>query len=260
MSFFKKEVLHPSLRKLNLKPQPEDTRDLQFLLRANTRVSLPSKRSLRRLLFNPPIYNQWSLGSCTANAVNFAFQYEAGKEKMFFNSVPSRLFTYYNARLIDGTQDLDVGCYIRSGIKAISTLWVLPESDYPYDISIFAVKPPQSVYDKADDSIPTGYYSVKRDLYEIKLAIYRKYPVVCWHSLFAEINDVTKLSPILKMPKDPTKSIGGHAMAIVGYDDSIQCFTFRNSWGDGWGDGGYFYVPYEYVMKYGFDFWVISKM
>lgn len=55
----------------------------------------------------------------------------------------------------------------------------------------------------------------------------------------------------------PQTDEGGHAVAIVGWDDAFSASKFatpppgdgawivRNSWGTGWGDGGYFYVSYH---------------
>ena len=37
---------------------------------------------------------------------------------------------------------------------------------------------------------------------------------------------------------------GGHCVVLVGYDDGQACWIARNSWGNGWGDGGYFKIGY----------------
>ena len=56
--------------------------------------------------------------------------------------------------------------------------------------------------------------------------------------------------------------LGGHAIVIVGYDEEKRLFTFRNSWGEDWGDKGYGYLPYDYVCDKDLasDFWVITKI
>lgn len=55
--------------------------------------------------------------------------------------------------------------------------------------------------------------------------------------------------------------LGGHAVLAVGYDDGAKVLIIRNSWGDEWGDKGYFYMPYEYIENpsLAHDFWVIKK-
>lgn len=61
------------------------------------------------------------------------------------------------------------------------------------------------------------------------------------------------------MPRDGEQVLGGHAVVAVGYDDDDRVFISRNSWGDGWGDAGYFYMPYAYLLDDNLsdDFWTI---
>jgi len=42
---------------------------------------------------------------------------------------------------------------------------------------------------------------------------------------------------------------GGHAMCIVGYDDSLQAFKVRNSWGPNWGDAGHVWISYATFLN-----------
>jgi C1A family cysteine protease len=67
---------------------------------------------------------------------------------------------------------------------------------------------------------------------------------------------------IVPMPKDTERMLGGHAVMAVGYDEKKQYFFVRNSWGEAWGDRGYFYMPYAYLQnKYlSSDFWTIRDM
>ena len=61
------------------------------------------------------------------------------------------------------------------------------------------------------------------------------------------------------MPAVTEQLVGGHAVMAVGYDDSQGRFIVRNSWGDGWGMGGYFTFPYAYMTQRSLssDFWTI---
>ena len=262
MSFFSKDVLAPEHRKYNLQKQPEDKRDIPLKSVLGWTMSqwkLPPKRSLRGLLFNPPIYNQGVLGSCSANATGFAYQYESKKQRLLFSSAPSRLFIYYNSRLIEWTTDADTGSHMRNSIKALAKYGVIPESEYPYDPSAFALKPSDANYRNALANTIDWYYSVAKSEHAIKQAIYQRFPVVFGMSIYGAINYVTKDKPILSMSTSEWL-LGWHALVIVGYDDTKRLYLVRNSWGDGWADGGYFYVPYAYIEMYGFDFWVISKI
>lgn len=55
---------------------------------------------------------------------------------------------------------------------------------------------------------------------------------------------------MITMPEKEYESDEGHAICVCGYDDSKKAFKFKNSWGPSWGDGGYAWLPYEYVAKY----------
>jgi len=259
MSLFTKEALKQSQRKYLLKKQPEDPRDFLLSTKLWPIQTLPPKRSLRGLLFNPPIYNQGALGSCSANAVAFAYQYGSKKQRLLFSDTPSRLFIYYNSRMIGGNIDVDSGAYLRDSVKWLVKYGTVSEKEYPYNIEGFALKPSDQNYQNAIKNTIDGYYAVNKDIQDIKRAIYNKFPVVFGMSIYGAINYVTKENPILSMSTNEWL-MGWHALVIIWYDDSTQLFLVRNSWGDKWADNGYFYVPYEYIMKYGFDFWVISKV
>ena len=72
-------------------------------------------------------------------------------------------------------------------------------------------------------------------------------------------SDKTTKTGIVSMPLKNEKDNGGHAVLAVGYNDESQCLIVRNSWGEEWGDKGYFYLPYEYAEKLADDFWVIYQ-
>ncbi len=63
----------------------------------------------------------------------------------------------------------------------------------------------------------------------------------------------------MPMPKSGENPIGGHAVLAVGYDNEDRVFIVRNSWGEGWGDAGYFYMPYAYLLDDNLsdDLWTI---
>lgn len=61
------------------------------------------------------------------------------------------------------------------------------------------------------------------------------------------------------MPPATETVLGGHAVMAVGYDDGPGTLLVRNSWGNGWGMGGYFTLPYGYASdgNLAADFWTI---
>lgn len=97
----------------------------------------------------PPVYDQGQLGSCTANAIGAAVEFEQMKQKLAAVFVPSRLFIYYNERVMEGTVDADGGAQIRDGIKSVAKQGVCPEPEWPYNPAKFKTKPPKRCYSDA---------------------------------------------------------------------------------------------------------------
>src|SRR5246127_1095475 len=97
----------------------------------------------------PPVYDQGQLGSCTANGTGGALEFAQIKEKKANPFTPSRLFIYYNERVIEHTVDSDSGAQIRDGIKTVAKTGYCPETDWPYDITKFKTKPPMKCYSDA---------------------------------------------------------------------------------------------------------------
>jgi C1A family cysteine protease len=207
-----------------------------------------------------PIYNQKALGSCTGNAVGFGYHFEEFKQGVKDPFMPSRLFIYYNERVLDGTVGEDAGSEIRTGIKTIAKDGVCPETMWPYVISKFKNKPTPACYKEALKHRAITYMRVAQDLKNLKACLSEGYPIVFGFNVFEsfESPEVAKTG-MVPMPLPKEKNIGGHAVVIVGFDDERQVFIVRNSWGEDWGDQGYFYMPYAYIIdnKLCDDFWTI---
>jgi C1A family cysteine protease len=120
-------------------PDLPDQRDVRYAAPAAFLVALPHTTDLRSQC--PAVYDQGQLGSCTANAIGAAVEFDRLKQKLP-DFVPSRLFIYYNERVIEGTANSDSGAQIRDGIKSVASQGVCPETEWPYDISKFTVAPP----------------------------------------------------------------------------------------------------------------------
>ena len=120
-------------------PDIPDARDFMFSAPETVLLALPKRVNLTSKM--PAVYDQGQLGSCTANAIGAAFEYEQLQQKQK-DFMPSRLFIYYNERAIEGTVDSDSGAMIRDGIKSVAKLGVCPEDVWPYDVARFMEKPP----------------------------------------------------------------------------------------------------------------------
>ena len=211
----------------------------------------------------PEIYDQGHLGSCTANAIAGAYEFNMIKENETKIFVPSRLFIYYNERKMEGSVDTDSGAEIRDGIKSVNRQGIVPEQDWPYDISQFTVEPPQKLYKEAQNHKAVKYERVHQDINHIKQVVHDGEPVVFGFAVYESFqSEETATTGKMVMPKKDEELLGGHAVMVVGYDDKEEVMIVRNSWGTEWGDKGYFYMPYDYIKNPDLcsDFWIIKRV
>ena len=218
----------------------------------------------------PAVYDQLSLGSCTANAISANVQYDLARQGLE-SFMPARLFVYFNERDIEGTTGQDAGAEIRDGIKTINSLGVCPESEWPYNVDQFAIKPSDSCYVDALKAKSVQYEAVNQDLNTILACLTQNLPVVIGFTVYQSFEgDTVAATGIMPMPADAEGVLGGHAVLVVGVNASTemfngippQYFKVRNSWGSGWGAAGYFYMPFAYLLNPNLasDFWSIQVM
>ncbi|MGA8904695.1 MAG: C1 family peptidase [Candidatus Bathyarchaeia archaeon] len=235
-----------------------DQRDHLYAAPPEFLLKLPPSVDLRPQC--PDVYDQGQLGSCTANAIAAALEFDQMKEKQANIFVPSRLFIYYNERAMEGTVNEDSGAQIRDGIKSVAKLGDCPEDLWRYDITKFAVKPPQQCYDRALKFKAVVYQRLSQISNQLKGCLASGYPFVLGFAVYEsfESQQVAQTGHA-PMPAPTEASIGGHAVMAVGYDDSQNWFIVRNSWGVGWGMKGYFTLPYAYLLDQNLasDFWTI---
>jgi C1A family cysteine protease len=257
----KKEIRVHSIKRYGWIPDLPDARDYMYAAPVAMLAKLPSKKDLRPHC--PPVYDQGQLGSCTGNAIAGAVQFDREKQKLKPDFVPSRLFIYYGERVIEGTVNTDAGAMIRDGIKVVAKQGVPPETDWPYDISKFAEKPPAKAFTDALKDQAVSYSRVSQTLSQMKGCLASGFPFVFGFTVYDsfESQEVAKTG-VVPMPASGESVLGGHAVLAVGYDDHQQRFIVRNSWGTGWGMHGYFTMPYTYLTERGLasDFWTIRLM
>ena len=262
----------PDTYSFGWKPDPPDHRDLAFSAPLLQQPSLPPKVDLRPQC--PAVYDQGHIGSCTANAIAAAIQFQRSAEKHDPDFVPSRLFIYYNERVIEQTVPYDAGAQIRDGIKSVNKLGVPPEEDWPYSDAGYppdpsdtrfqpdapaAKKPPEEVYETATQYLVSSYARVGQLLPQLKGCLAAGRPFVFGFSVYENFFDSNN-KPTITTPMPSGSVMGGHAVTAVGYDDSSSTFIVRNSWGATNQDKGYFYMPYAYVTEPTLcsDFWTIT--
>lgn len=235
-----------------------DHRDLKFEI--ISAQSLPESVDLRAQM--PAVYDQGDLGSCTANAIAAAFEFDQRKQR-YPEFIPSRLFIYYNERALEGTIRYDSGAAIRDGFRSINTQGVCPETMWPYVVPRFAVRPTATCYNKARLNRATVYRSIRQTTFDMQTCLSSGYPFVFGFSVYSGFeSDAVTASGVVNLPGVDEEFLGGHAVLCVGYNNTTQRFIIRNSWGSSWGQHGYFTMPYAYLTNTSLssDFWTVSTV
>ncbi|WJV68403.1 C1 family peptidase [Pectobacteriaceae bacterium CE70] len=260
------------ISRLGYRPDLPDIRDHHYAPALAVLHSLPPAMELT---VDFSAYNQGELGSCTANALAGAVQFDRRNAHESPDFIPSRLFIYYNERTIEGDVKHDPGATLRDGIKSLHKLGVCPESDWPYDYTrpdsesgafppgaLAATKPPANCYKEALQYVITNYQRVNQDLSHLQGCLASGFPFVFGFVVYDTWLEHPKPPTVVPMPSDKDKPEGGHAVLCTGYDNSTNLFKIRNSWGVDVGEQGDFYIPYDYLLdkKLSSDFWVINTV
>lgn len=206
----------------------------------------------------PPIYDQGNLGSCTSNALCALVTYN----KPTF--VGSRLFLYYCERIYEKTINTDSGATLQDGIKSLVNYGICSEYDWPYIISQFNKLPPPYCFTNALKEQALKVENINSSsILAMKNCLASGFPFVIGILVYSsfESQQVAKTG-IVPLPGPKETCLGGHAICIVGYDDTKNSFYARNSWGSSWGLKGYFFIPYTYLSnsKLASDAWTIQLM
>jgi C1A family cysteine protease len=255
-----------SIKRYGWIPDLPDVRDHLYAAPPEVLTRLPPKVDLRAQ--SPIVYDQGQLGSCTANAIAAAIQFDRMKQNLndAAKLVPSRLFIYYNERVIEGTAQQDSGAQIRDGIKTVAKQGACFESGpnaWPYTIPNFTEPAPEACYEAALADRVVQYSRLMPSLNQLRGCLAAGYPFVFGFTVYQsfETDHVAK-SGIVPMPAAGEEVVGGHAVMAVGYDDSQQRFIVRNSWGPNWGLDGYCLMPYGYLTERSLasDFWTIRMI
>jgi C1A family cysteine protease len=219
----------------------------------------PSKFLISDSVAMPTIMDQGKQGSCTANAgVYLCGVHEVVAQ--FDPELLSRAFLYKVTRNLLGWSG-DTGAHLRNTMQAMAMFGVPPERYFPYDDSKFDVEPSAFLYSMASNYQALTYYRLDpqgkpadKVLENIKINIAAKRACMFGFMVydFSPKGDV-----MLPLPGERQK--GGHAVCAVGYDDdkvivhrdqseTKGAIQFANSWSAGWGENGFGWIPYAFVM------------
>jgi len=237
--------------------------------------SLPAATDLRP--WCSPVENQLSIGSCTAHAGVGIFEYF--ERRAFGRHIDaSRLFLYKATRNLAHWIG-DTGAFLRTTMGAMALFGVPPEEFWPYVLADFDKEPPAFCYAFAQNYQAMSYYrldppgmDMKALLNRVKSNLAAGLPSMFGFTVYSSIAQADKTGKI-PFPVRGERILGGHAVDAVGYDDTLKitnsavgaaettgALLIRNSWGQGWGDGGYGWLPYEFVLKgLAEDWWSLLK-
>lgn len=248
-------MIKPKYNKYGWHPDIPDRRDYQYKT-IRPKLKLPGEVDLRSQC--SLVEDQGRLGSCTAQALAGNLEFLDNKVDNVYIDV-SRLFIYYNERLIEGVTESDSGASLRVGIKSLKKYGACEEIFWPYVIEKFAIKPSKPCYEKAKDRIIQSYYRLN-NLSEMLICLADGFPFVFGFTVYESFeSEIVASTGKVPMPSKTERVIGGHAVMAVGFIKNKQQFIVRNSWGTNWGLSGYFFMPFQYLETLATDFWTIRK-
>jgi C1A family cysteine protease len=212
----------------------------------------------------PVPYDQGQLGSCTGNGCAGLMAYQWLKQNP--GQVPamfSRLFIYWFERYMEGDVSQDAGAQIRDGIKVLAQYGAPLETDWPYNINQFKVKPNSKAIADAVAFQQLKYERVDNTkITQLQQCLASGFPIVFGATLYDSFESAAVArTGIVPMPGPNEQVIGGHCQVITAYYNRSKMFKVRNSWGPGWGKGGYSMFPYAYITNGNLcdDFWIIGS-
>ena len=238
-------------------PDLMDNRDFRHKAPSRLVSNLPSYIDLRDEM--PSMWDQRSIGACTAHATA-AQVLHVDKTDPY---EPSRLFIYYNSRLIGGTVGYDSGCYIRDSIKSVVKYGFCEEAYWPYRVSKFKSKPTPSAYRQASNERVLEYARVDQTRAELCGTLAQRLTINFGFGVYDSfMSEMVASTGRMTIPGIDEAVQGGHAVLCVGYDLTRGHYICRNSWGKGWGANGYFFMPMRFMENPRFcdDFWVVKKV
>lgn len=208
---------------------------------------LPNKVDLRPLM--PPVTDQGTLHSAVPEAVAGAYQYWIRKASKQERPL-SRMFIYYNARWRNGAAQTDEGASIQLTLEGLQKFGAAHADLWPDDARLLALTPTSEAYKDASAFRIHDLAQVPQRIESWKQALAEGKPIIFGCAIFEGFHNCAAHGGVVAYPTAEDVLQGGavHALCAVGYSESEQVFIVRNCWGTGFGDEGYCYMPFGYLM------------
>ena len=210
-----------------------------------------------------PVYNQGNLGSCVANSASSCialrrYQKTLQGSSKNLNILPSRLYIYSVCReKIYKNINQDCGMGYIDLFKTLDSYKYCKEETWPYVENKFYTLVPKTIidqtikinYPKIQRTLLVGSYSNPKDITidDIKLPLSLGKPVLTAFNVYDNFYNITSNGI---MPKPAGSIAGMHSVFICGFDDTTKMFKLSNSWSSSWGNNGFFYVSYDWILDY----------
>lgn len=191
-----------------------------------------------------PIFDQGGEGSCTANAGADVYDFLLKQRGIEFEG--SRNFLYYVERMIDGDITADLGSSMHTVAKVLIHYGICEEKLWPYNEFTLFMDPTIKCWRSAHNHRITSSVELKT-LDDMKTCLIQGSPFMFGIMIYQSFMDT--IDGWIQIPQPDEELLGGHALVVMGYIEEKKVFICRNSWSTSWGDKGYLYLPYEYMMN-----------
>jgi C1A family cysteine protease len=254
MSRYAPLQLSPAGRRYGCQYDAHDSRDLLYAMRFPAPYSRPPVTDFRPLC--GPIKDQGPLGACDGFAASAIreflyrafFQYEKNRPVAASAFVASPLFAYYKIRELEGTlADGDCGGQIRSAVRVLNQLGVCQEAEDPYAPQDYQTPPTNAQLTEAA-ALRAGSYHRLIALEDYLNCLASGFTLLLGFQVPASFETIGA-NGLMPMPKLGEPTLGGHATHVAGADEPGRVLIIQNSWGDKWGDKGYFYMPFDFAAN-----------
>ena len=243
---------------------PSPSGDYQQAQPFSSLNALPASADFSDLM--PPVGYQGRQSSCVGWAIAYyARSYQEGRERDLVPQSDEQLLSpafIYNQRTVnDITKDL--GMTMVDGLRIATEQGVATLATMPYDSSDYVTQPSEAARAEAEGYRAESYANLFRGGGKANLSLIKSYlaagePVLLAVPLYSEFYKASAGQPVVDLPSAGSQFYGGHAVALVGYDDDSETFKFINSWGSWWGEKGYGYFTYDYVQQKAWEAWSLT--